>query len=86
MKATVYSIKASKRQPDVNEVIALQVSETVPTILGDTKVSKFYNVVVAKGSSELGEGQEIDLPMESFDVKESRLDNGTVSYWLEPKL
>ena len=77
----VYDIKESKSGK--SDIIVLTSEETKKTPLGTQTIRKFYNMAVEKGTASVSVDEELDLTIDSFVVRESVLDNGTASLWLE---
>ena len=85
MKALVYDIKESKSGK--TDIVVIQTTTTVKTLLGVQVIKKFYNIPVQKDSATVSIDQEIDLDLNDFEVRKSqrRKDDGTLveTLWLE---
>ena len=82
MKATVYSIKASKSGK--HDILTIATEVTKKTSFGIATATRFYNILLQLGSCPLAEGEELELELADYDVEISQLDAG-VSYWLKPR-
>lgn len=77
----VYDIKESKSGK--SDIIVLTSERKEATPLGTQLIRKFYNMNVEKGTATVKVDQELDIELEAFDIRESVMDNGTTSLWLE---
>jgi hypothetical protein len=82
MKATVYSIKASKSGK--HDILTITSEVAKKTSFGIVPATRFYNILLQSGSCPLAEGEELELELADYDVETSQLDAG-VSYWLKPR-
>lgn len=82
MKATVYSIKASKSGK--HDILTIAAEVVKKTAFGIATATRFYNILLQSGSCPLAEGEELELELADYDVETSQLDAG-VSYWLKPR-
>lgn len=82
MKATVYSIKASKSGK--HDILTITSEVAKKTSFGTATATRFYNILLQSGSCPLAEGEELELELADYDVEVSQLDAG-VSYWLKPR-
>ena len=79
----VYDIRESKSGK--SDIIVLVEESVKTTPLGQQKITRFYNMAVEKGTSTVSVDEELDITLDSFNVRESVLDNGATSLWLEWK-
>lgn len=82
IKVTVADIKTSKSGK--SDVISLFQNESVVTALGEQSKIRWYNLWVKPGTASVDIDQELDLDLSDFDIEESVMDNGSISYWLKP--
>ena len=82
MKATVYSIKASKSGK--HDILTITADVAKKTPFGTVTATRFYNILLETGSCPLGEGEALEIDLSDYDVEASQLDSG-VSYWLKPR-
>lgn len=82
MLATINSVKASKSGK--SEVVSFHVLETKETPFGTQRIHKYYNMAFEPGTCKLGEGEEIELDLNQFNVRTTQF-NGNEGLWLEFK-
>jgi len=85
MKTLVYDIKTSKSGK--TDIVVLQTTTTVKTLVGLQEQKKFYNISVQKDSATVDIDQEIELDLNDFEIRKSEYikEDGTktISLWLE---
>ena len=79
----VYDLKESKSGK--SDIIVIVAESVKATPLGKQTITKFYNMAVEKGTATVSVDEELDITLDSFNVRESVLDSGATSLWLEWK-